>query len=395
MKKINIAFLIDRPFELRDYQRYGVNPLSKFFCVYVLDCSSLINKFASRHEQKENKKSFNYDECVTIKKFNEVSKFLEKNTITFYIDLLSIGISCTRIRRIMKLNDASRIKLFLGELPELKSSRSFFIRLKIAFLKGRFITRLLKYILFKFFTKKFEPKIDIPIFSGSICKSRYKKEIYNNFVWAHALDYQVYLNVQKSKYIFKNKKKYAVFLDQNAPYHPDYKFHNNKPPVSENVYYRSLNDFFDFFEKKTNIEVIIASHPRNLFINKTIWRNRRLISGKTPFLVKESSLVFAHYSTAISFGVLFKKPIIQLITSEYLESYRNDKFLAFCKSLNIMQINVNKYDEKKLNSKSLESIDLVAYRNYVESFLKSKHSPSGNLWDFIATYINDFTKNKL
>ena len=132
-----------------------------------------------------------------------------------------------------------------------------------------------------------------------------------------------------------------------------------------------------------------------MFINKATWRNRRLISGKTPFLVKESSLVFAHYSTAISFGVLFKKPIIQLTTSEYLESYRNDKFLAFCKSLNIMQINVNKYDKKKLNSKSLESIDIVAYRNYVESFLKSKHSPSGNLWDFIATYINDFSKNKL
>ena len=112
MKKINIAFLIDRPFELRDYQRYGVNPLSKFFCVYVLDCSSLINRFSSQHEQKqENKNSFNYDECVTIKKFNEVSKFLEKNTIYFYIDLLSIGISCTRIRRIMKLNEASRFKL--------------------------------------------------------------------------------------------------------------------------------------------------------------------------------------------------------------------------------------------------------------------------------------------
>ena len=67
MKKISIAFAIDRSFESRDYKRYGVNSLSKFFNVHVLDCSYIVNKDTVKagHSQSVTK-IFNFDECFLL-----------------------------------------------------------------------------------------------------------------------------------------------------------------------------------------------------------------------------------------------------------------------------------------------------------------------------------------
>ena len=104
MKRINIALTIDRPFELRDFKRYGVEHLSKFFNVFVLDCSYLINKDIFMYETNQRKKKiFNYDEKVYFFKYKELSKFLDDNSISFYIDLMGVSFSCMRVRKMFKM----------------------------------------------------------------------------------------------------------------------------------------------------------------------------------------------------------------------------------------------------------------------------------------------------
>jgi len=396
MKKINIALVIDRSFESRDYKRYGVSSLSKFFNVYVLDCSCIVNKDTVKAGYNQSvTKIFNFDECVVLLKYKSISKFLEDKSISFYFDLMGVGFPCARIRRIMHIHRVSRIKLFLGELPQLYSAKSFVSRLKTAVLKGRLILRIFEYVIRKLFIQKLEPKVDMSIYSGSICKTRYQKNIDKGIVWAHSLDYQVYLEVLKSKYEYKNEKNYAVFLDQNAPSHPDYSFHKNKPPVTENYYYKSLNNFFDDFENRTGIEVIIASHPRSSANEHPYqWNNRKSIIGKTPWLIEGATLVFAHYSTAISFAVLWKKPIIQLTTSEYNESYRHERFVAFSTALNLKPLNVDDYEKGQIMDKYLFHIDKVAYEKYEELYLKSKYSKSRDLWSIVADNINQYKELK-
>ena len=346
------------------------------------------------HKEKKNQQSiiekFDYEERKVILEYKSISNFLGQEQISFYIDLMGTSFSCVRIRRIISTHGASRIKLFLGELPQHNSSKSLISRLKNAALKGRFFGRIFEYAIRKFFIQKLEPKIDISIYSGSACKERYNNQD-EHIVWAHALDYQMYLNSLSSQYEYTNEKSYAVFLDQNAPSHPDYYFHKNKPPVTENNYYQSMNNFFDNFENITGIEIIIASHPRfSAKKNHNHWGNRRSVIGETPSLIKGSDLVFAHYSTAISFAVLLKKPVVQLLTNEYIKSYRYDTFIAFKNVLHLMQFNVDNFDNDKIAKKDFFSFDKAAYKNYEELYLKSRYSLLDDLWVKVAEQINKY-----
>ena len=70
-------------------------------------------------------------------------------------------------------------------------------------------------------------------------------------IWTHSFNYQNYLEFENDDEL-ENIGSFALFIDQYAPSHPDYETHNNKPPVTEKNYYKSMNSFFDFFEKKPN-----------------------------------------------------------------------------------------------------------------------------------------------
>ena len=114
----------------------------------------------------------------------------------------------------------------------------------------------------------------------------------------------------------------AVFLDQELISKggsvEDY-------TISLEEYNKLLNNFFDMLEKKTNLEVVIALHPRN---KENLFLKRKCYQNKTCELVRKSNIVIAHYSTAISFAVLFYKPILFLTcngfkgtwTQKYIET---------------------------------------------------------------------------
>lgn len=107
---------------------------------------------------------------------------------------------------------------------------------------------------------------------------------------------------------------YAVFLDQNIPFHPDNKMANLH--FDPNDYYDTMNNFFCTFEEKFKMKVVIAAHPScsEDYINKGYFQGRDIIISKTMEIVRDASIVISHNSTAVSFPVIFKKPILFVIT---------------------------------------------------------------------------------
>ena len=53
-----------------------------------------------------------------------------------------------------------------------------------------------------------------------------------------------------------------------------------------------------------------------------VFGGRELLQGETARLVNDSSLVIAHYSYAVNFAVLYRKPLIFLTTDELKASFR-------------------------------------------------------------------------
>ena len=158
-------------------------------------------------------------------------------------------------------------------------------------------------------------------FTGSKLFERWKKyEKTSKLIHIPSPDYDKYLKEKKKRNYKPFKKNYAVFIGGSF-YHPDIKFYRNLPKIQKkpsfSQYYSPVKIFLKNFEIKTGMKIIISSHPKLDFISKE-YGNFKHVKGKTMELIKDCSLCFTFNSTAISFAVLFKKPIVFLSNSFFI-----------------------------------------------------------------------------
>lgn len=161
-------------------------------------------------------------------------------------------------------------------------------------------------------------------------------------VWMHAPDYDRFLDIRQN-HVRLIKKPYVVFLDENYPYHPDYKYMNESSPVTPSRYYQLLNNFFDVIKAKFMVDVVIAAHPKfNYEDHPGVYKENQVVNGKTGELVQYADFVIAHSSTSINFAILFEKPVIMISTDEidnskWIDGIRNMSFYLNSAVINIDQ----------------------------------------------------------
>ena len=132
----------------------------------------------------------------------------------------------------------------------------------------------------------------------------------------------MYINhpdVNKVFFQSKNKKplvndKYIVYVDQNFPYHAELKEWVKDLDVEliADKHFKSLNNFFDVIERKYGCKVIIAAHPSSDYSNNP-FGGRTILYHATENLVANSFAVCMHSSNAISYVILYDKPILVLL----------------------------------------------------------------------------------
>ena len=376
MKKRSLAILSEVFFTERDCQRFGLNILSKYFDFYLIEFSYPILKNHSINKTNNKEKIYN---VVSIENYNDFYDFISNNPLSFYLDKMNSSFLSFRIRLLLKKRNTIRIKENLGLLPWVSYKINLFEKIITLNKRGNLPSKILKAILNKFFSL-FEPRVDIFLYSASMSKSTQSYKVTE--IWTHSFNYQNYLEFENDDEL-ENIGSFALFIDQYAPSHPDYETHNNKPPVTEKNYYKSMNSFFDFFEKKTELDIIIAGHPRRNQKTKNDWNGRRQIIGKTHELIRKSTIVLSHYSTALSFAVIYRKPILLVTTNEYFNSYRKYQFLAFSEALKTDIINVDKYDENEITN-NIYDIDEETMKDYEEKYIRSRYSSSNDIWNHFS-----------
>ncbi len=125
MQRLNLAVVTNRRFSKRDFDRYGVEVLSEYFNVWVLDCS-LVKKSANSLVNKSDEKcDAIFEQHVIFSDLKSFVQHLENNSTLFYVDLLGeSSLENIRIRRTLLAKNASRIKLRIGEIPSLDVSET-------------------------------------------------------------------------------------------------------------------------------------------------------------------------------------------------------------------------------------------------------------------------------
>ena len=392
MKKI--IYFTESTFSKRDYDRFGIKVLQdRGFLVELWDLTPVLHP--NVYKIYEPPDPFNFDGYNLVydkKSLKESLGNLNSNEIV----LLIIGYSFKHLklyRYLSKKNIHYGVQL-LNVIPSFKISN-----------KREFLLKYLTLNLFKIFTnpmklvnyviRKFPPKYlginpqNFILMGGkaALNDKRYPINSITNKIWCHTLDYDLYLKNVAEKNNRVVSGKYAVFLDQFVPFHPDFLHINIPPDCTKDEYYPNINKFLEYVESGKGIKTIIAAHPRsNYDKNPDYFEERQAIRGSTINLIKNSKFVIAHSSTALNFAVLYNKPVIFLTQNTYSERFKR-QIEVMAKWFGKSPINLSCKISGKIEEQLV--VNKEAYKNYRENYIKKEGTPERLVWEIFADYLED------
>lgn len=266
--------------------------------------------------------SYNPQNGLVIEKidsYQEMNSHLKEKENSFFISMMTCCIGQAKMLRLMTKHHCKMA--FWGPDPVYipqKSISNKVYGITLRKIKTKLGNELMK-LLFKtgylcYYDFRFNVGLkgfwSIGVLDGALLKKSQVIDI-------NSSDYSNY-NYSCFKRIVKND--YIVFIDQYLPFHPDFAIMGTSTlPASS--YYDSLNNFFAKIEKKFNMPIVIAAHPKSLrYKEEDFFDGRKVYFGMTGPLVKDASLVLAHDSTAIGYAIMARKPIA-LMESSLMKSY--------------------------------------------------------------------------
>jgi len=375
MNKIKIIFLVDSNFSDRDYERFGINKMISMgvdVCLWDFrkhqNLALNLDRFDLESQEIDNLK------CNTELKVNEIKG-------AFVIDHRS-QIYKKYSRYWFKENGAYIIEIDLAPRPNShwKPSIADLFLFKLERFSHYNFNNFLKKITIKLVSNINQCDYDVKICGGtSKCSGK------GLCVEAHSFDYDTFLRIGGAS----KMKGYLLFVDNGMVEHPDFIKLHLKPYCTHESYYPAMNNFFDIIEENTGLRVLIASHPSLLNIQQLskFYGGRKVISGNTAELVRDANLILAHDSTAISFAVLWEKPLLILTTNQLQRRiYSNIKSL--CALLYVKAINVDNFDDK-LDWLYESTKAINNYSNYKELLIKKSGTQEKDIWTIFIDQIRE------
>lgn len=375
-----ILILTGSPFSKRDYDRFGVELLSQSFRVSILDCTPWLKP---DFWDKYSAIVFRCPGYVSVTDLDSLIGHINSQVKTVAIDYLGGCARSKRVRMELKNLNIPRAIVQHGLLPPLTVKWSDRV--------GRIISSNTPLCILKKIYRRSEHKLnpdpapEIALLSGTAGLKDKRLHGVAHKIWAHSFDFDIYL---ESKGQAVSVAPYAVFLDEDMIYHSDYDYLGIKPPTTEQTYYASMNGFFQKLERNIGMPVVVAAHPRSRSdLSSQLWNGRTTIYAKTAQLVRDATLVLCHQSTAVSFAVMWRKPLLFLTTNELIPSFLGPRIALGSTLLGAPLINIDGNSNQLPDIKSLFEVDEVAYAKYTDEYIKRSGTPNLPVWQIFSEYV--------
>lgn len=237
------------------------------------------------------------------------------------------------------------------------------------------INNISKRILYRIYKKYFHIKSFQKVFTSS-------EIIYHTDKINHP-DYEEFKKLEMSGTNAFSKNQHIVFIDTYYPYHPDLKHIYKIKESDGKKYQKSVNNFFSYLEKKYQIPVIIAAHPKAEYKGDE-FNGRKIIKYKTNELIFSSKIVILHASNAISYVVLGNKLPIFITTDDYNSSPILSKRIKVLANL----LGKDVYNIDSCNFQLIEISEISNnYRNkYIYNYLTSKDTEEKKNIDILLSF---------
>ena len=252
---------------------------------------------------------------------------------------------------------------WLNKLPTFFTTLTSFTELKVR----------INYYLFRALTRWLPPATTCRLVAGEHYMHQALRQHPRTakLVPGHSDDYSRFLINSLTPYAKPHTRNHAVYLDGGGPLFPgDGIQFGKKPSETCERWYPSLTNFFQHLESERILDVHIAGHYKSAHPPAPDYYGKRAVRyGMTVDLVRSSVLVIAGASTAISYAVLFRKPLIFIFSNqskfdtETMDCIRLMAALLACTPVNI--------DEPPWDFDSLLHVSEPHYRAYELACLTS------------------------
>jgi hypothetical protein len=301
-----------------------------------------------------------------------------------------------RLLRILKYANVNYIILNLGPHP-IPKQEAFLNRLK-RFLKDKPANVFYKIINKSkvYFACKFPLLFGIN-YTNYVVTSQIKNRLTfpetskTKIIYTHSLDFDRYLRSKnKPKPVSIHNEKYFVHIANSPWFDRDYVFSGYNAKISRSQYMNIINKFFGFIEELMGIRVVIAAHPKYTE-EDNVYSGRSFLKD-TEQLIKYSSGVFLHFSTALSFAVIHKKPVCFISADEIKQDMHFHGLIsAFAEELKSRIYYIDrKEDLRCMKDNGIFSYNQNAYNYYSRKYIKPFNTSGRSLWNIIAdTVLNE------
>lgn len=380
--------MVEVPFNQRDFERFGVELLlENGFNVGVWDLSNVLNPHLTKNYQPPDPIDWPGCKILSDKKV-ALEKIRNLPSTTFIINFISYSPKSYYVYRAISASQAEYAVFMAGAIPSpftgiSKRERIFsYLKKPSKVINRKLVNYIVNYGFYHLpFTWIGVKPASLILAGGEQClKYPYPINKSTGILWAHTLDYDLYL---KERNVPPIERPIAVFLDEYLPFHPDYIHADIKAPISADSYYPLLNRFFSLVERELELKVVIAAHPRSHYEKPPdYFEGREWVRGKTIELVKESQLVLAHCSTALNFANLFHKPVIFLTSSELDRSSYGASVRAMANWFVKNPICVD--DDTAIDWRQELTVNTSHYEHYRRAYIKTEHSEDSPFWQILA-----------
>lgn len=409
-KKISIAILLGAPLTAQNFERVGIPYLSKHFEIIVLDCSVWIGRPHYVYQGHNSVIITRIDSEI------EFCKNIEKYNPKYAIDFIGFGNFTNVICQILSIYGVTFIVQKMGNVPvgsifhriQYRIRNNFFRKPWVGYQsrdKNSLVLKSNEGPRITSLSNKLRAKLQerlklfhistMPNFIGLLAGDKAYDSLTkkaNPIIWVGSHDYHTFKKLTNdSRFDGRplNGSPYILYIDDALADAADFKILDLTPPVTSRLFYSSLNKFFEVIERKFGMPIIIAGHPNHLDdknFQNAVGGSRKIIFGDTARLALNSHLVLAHCSTAISFAVMAKKPIIFLTTYELDRSNYGSQISAMAKILNCPLILIDEEKDYFSNINPL-NIDQARYGLYETNYLRSDLSRELEPWGALIEHI--------
>ncbi|MEQ8352764.1 MAG: hypothetical protein RH862_14845 [Leptospiraceae bacterium] len=385
-KKIKVFIIVASPLTQNILERIGYKEFGEVFDVWVVDCLYwLRNEAKAIHYQPGIA-----DRVCPISSQAEFEELCESHQPNYLIDFTGGG-SYTRI--IQNIAASKKISYITHNITPLPSPPM------LGGLKNRRLFETLKklpsFIFRKLFARRRRPDIGLVAGDGGLNGWTTNAR---HIVWTASPDYFTYKKVREDEKRISRlaelglkENGYIVFIDDCLARSFDFLLVGGGHIVEESEYLARLDRCFSQIEDALGIPVIIAAHPNGKEFSDyaTIFSGRRVFFGKTALLSSGATHAITHFSCAVSFAVLFRKPVLFLGMRETDRSFQgaSQEYMARILGRPIINVSDPLAHPFKVTDGFGGPVEEIKYANYMRRFITNTHPVGTNSFDSLINHI--------